>query len=45
MMKNKKIIIFCVVIIVTAIIFGGYRIATSYIFNLNGTITVLTVSS
>lgn len=38
-MKNKKTIILCVVIIIAAIIFGGYKIATSYIFNLNGSIT------
>lgn len=38
-MKNKKTIILCVVIIIAAIIFGGYRVATSYIFNSNGSIT------
>lgn len=37
--KNKKTVILCVIIIIVAIILGGYKVATSYLFNLNGSIT------
>lgn len=39
-MKNKKIlIIVLIVLILLAVIFGGYKIATSYLFNEDGTIS------
>ena len=38
-MKNKKIIIALVIIILVSIIFGVYKVRTSYLFNEDGTIT------
>ena len=39
MNKKKKIIIAILIIILIAIIFGVYKIATSYLFSSNGKIT------
>lgn len=39
-MKNKKaLIILLIVLILLAVILGGYKIATSYLFNEDGTIS------
>lgn len=39
-MKNKKILIIAIVIIIIcAIVYGGFRVYNSYLFNENGTIS------
>lgn len=38
-MKNKKIVIFVLIVILTGLCFGVYTVLSSYLFNMDGTIT------